>query len=144
MAAFFTTWVSPILTLVKVNHKGLENDLVGSSSQFCREKHEAFLQKQPPAVFCTKKVFLKISKIPQEYSCARTSLLIKFQVAWNFIKKEALSQVLSCEFSEIFKNTFFTEHVWSAASLLMYMKAEYNRYLCNYENDLVTRITRRI
>ena len=29
--------------------------------------------------------------------------------ACNFIKKEALAQVFSCEFCEIFKNTFFTE-----------------------------------
>ena len=27
--------------------------------------------------------------------------------AWNFIKKETLAQVLSCEFCEIFQNTFF-------------------------------------
>ena len=38
MAAFFTIRVSPILALVKVNHEGLENYIVGSSSQSCREK----------------------------------------------------------------------------------------------------------
>ena len=27
--------------------------------------------------------------------------------AWNFIKKETLAQVFSCEFCEIFKNAFF-------------------------------------
>ena len=32
--------------------------------------------------------------------------------ACNFIKKEALAQVLSCEFCEISKNTFFTERLW--------------------------------
>ena len=37
--------------------------------------------------------------------------------ASNFVKKEALAQVFSCEFCEIFKNTFFTEHVWATASL---------------------------
>ena len=31
-------------------------------------------------------------------------------LAYNFIKKETLAQVFSCEFYEIFKNTFFTEH----------------------------------
>ena len=30
--------------------------------------------------------------------------------------KEPLAQVFSCEFSEISKNTFFTDHVWSTAS----------------------------
>ena len=33
--------------------------------------------------------------------------------ACNFIKKETLAQVFSCEFCEISKNTFFfTEHLW--------------------------------
>ena len=31
--------------------------------------------------------------------------------SWNFIKKEALAQVFSCEFCETFKNIFFIEHL---------------------------------
>ena len=31
--------------------------------------------------------------------------------ACNFIKKETLAQVFFCEFCEISKNTFFTEHL---------------------------------
>ena len=31
--------------------------------------------------------------------------------ACNFIKKETLAQLYSCEFCEIFQNTFFTEHL---------------------------------
>ena len=54
-----------------------------------------------------KKVFMKISQNSQENTCARASFLIKLQVeACNFIKKETLTQVFSCEFCEIFKNTF--------------------------------------
>ena len=34
----------------------------------------------------------------------------------NVIKKETLAQVFSCEFCEISKNTFLTEHVWATAS----------------------------
>ena len=37
-------------------------------------------------------------------TCVRVSFLIKLQ-AWNFIKKEALTQVFSCEFCEISNNT---------------------------------------
>ena len=34
-----------------------------------------------------------------------------------FIKKETLpAQIFSCEFCEIFKNTFFTEHLLTSAS----------------------------
>ena len=36
--------------------------------------------------------------------------------ACNFIKKEALAQVFSCEFCEISKNAFLTERVWATAS----------------------------
>ena len=32
--------------------------------------------------------------------------------------KKALAQVFSCEFCEISKNTFFTEHLWTTASVL--------------------------
>ena len=51
------------------------------------------LQKQPPEVFYNKR--------PE---------------ACNFIKKETLAQVFSCEFCEISKNTFFTEHLRTTAS----------------------------
>ena len=35
----------------------------------------------------------------------------------NFFKKETLVQVFSCESCETFKNTFFTEHLRTAAFL---------------------------
>ena len=35
----------------------------------------------------------------------------------NFVKKEALAQVFSCEFCKISKNTFYTEHLWTTASV---------------------------
>ena len=35
----------------------------------------------------------------------------------NFIKKETLAQVFSCELCKIFKNTFFTEHLRTTASV---------------------------
>ena len=54
-----------------------------------------------------KKVFLKIPKNSQENTCSRISFLIKLQTeAGNFIKKETLAQVLSCEFCEVSKKTF--------------------------------------
>ena len=39
--------------------------------------------------------------------------------ACNFIKKEALTKVFSCEFFEIFKNTYFTGHFRTTASVIM-------------------------
>ena len=47
-------------------------------------------RKQPPDVFCKK-------------SCRPETC--------NFIKKETLAQVFSCEFCKIVKNTFLAEHL---------------------------------
>ena len=50
------------------------------------------VKQQPPKVFCKKS-----ASGLQLYS------------------KETLAQVFSCEFSQISKNTFFTEHLWTTA-----------------------------
>ena len=65
-----------------------------------------------PKVFC-EKGFLEILQNSQENTCVRVSFLIKLQV----LKKETLTQVFSCEFCEISKNTFFREHLWATAFL---------------------------
>ena len=57
-----------------------------------------------------KKVILEISQNSQEHNCASVSFSIKLQDC-NFIKKETLAHVFSCEFYEISKNSFFTEHL---------------------------------
>ena len=36
----------------------------------------------------------------------------------TLLKKKILAQVVSCEFCQISKNTFFTEHLWATASIL--------------------------
>ena len=35
---------------------------------------------------------------------------------YNFVKKETLAQMFSCEFCEISKHTYFNEHLWATAS----------------------------
>ena len=61
-------------------------------------------------------MFLETSQISQENTCARDSFLIKFLII--FIKKESLTQVFSCEFWEVSKKIFFTEHLRTAASAI--------------------------
>ena len=51
-----------------------------------------------------KKVFLNISQNSQENTFARLSTR-------NFIKKETLVQVFSCEVFEILRTPFFIEHL---------------------------------
>ena len=45
--------------------------------------------------------------------------------AYNFIKKETLAQVFSCEFCKILNNNFLTEHIQETASVI----AVNNHYL---------------
>ena len=59
-----------------------------------------------------KNKFLKILPNSEESTSAWVSFLLKLQTeACNFINKVTLAQVYSCEFGEIFKNTFFGEHL---------------------------------
>ena len=66
--------------------------------------------------YSVKKVFLEISQNSQENTCARDSFLIKLK-ACNFIKKESLAQMFSCEFCEISTNTFYYRAPLVAASV---------------------------
>ena len=59
-------------------------------------------------------MFLKILKNSKENVCVGVSFLIKFNC--SFIKEETLTQVFFSEFCEIFKNTYFLEHLGTAAS----------------------------
>ena len=54
----------------------------------------------------------------KENNCIIVSVLIKLQVSGlQLLEKESLAQLFSCEFYEICKNTFFTEHLWTTASV---------------------------
>ena len=62
-----------------------------------------------------KKGVLEISQNSQEKTCTRVIFLNKVAS----IKKDTLAQVLSCKFCEISKNTFFKEHLWTTASIII-------------------------
>ena len=76
--------------------KDARNRDFNTNCTFCELTSEAVAQR------CSfRKVFLKISQNSQESTCAgglRPATLLK---------KETLTQVFSCEFWKIFKNTFF-------------------------------------
>ena len=63
-----------------------------------------------PQVFCEKGVLRNFTKFTGKHLCQ--SLFLNKVAACNFIKKETLAQVFSCEFCEISKTTFFTEYLW--------------------------------
>ena len=99
-------WVDNLILLIKKTPGVLKEAVIQKSSLIhpvvksrqILEKSEVIVQR-----CSTKKVFLEVSKNSQENTCARVSFLC------NFIKKESLTQVFSCECCEISKNTFSYE-----------------------------------
>ena len=71
-----------------------------------------------PEVFCKKGVLRNFAKFTGKHLCQ--SLLFNKVVgqACNFIKKDTLAQVFSCEFCEISKSTFFHRTPLAAASVM--------------------------
>ena len=59
--------------------------------------------------YSVKKVFLKMSLNSQKSTCVRPE-------DYNFVKRDTLAQVFSCEFYEISKNAFFYRTPLVAAS----------------------------
>ena len=57
-----------------------------------------------------KGVLRNFVKFTRKYLC-QSLFFNKVAGPCNFMKKETLAQVLSCEFCEISKSTFFTEHL---------------------------------
>ena len=61
-----------------------------------------------------KKVFLKVSQNSQENAFAKVSFLIKLQ---TLLKKRLWHRCFPVNFCEIFKNTFFIEHLQTTSSV---------------------------
>ena len=87
---------------------------IRSSHQSCSMKKDVLrnFAKSAGKHLCQSLILNKVVGVSPFFNC-----LISFQPqACNFIKKETLAQVFSCEFCEISKNTFFTEHLCTTAS----------------------------
>ena len=62
-----------------------------------------------------KSVLRDLAKFLEKGLCRSLCLQSCRPQTCKFIKIETLAQVFSCEFCEISKNTFLTEHVWASA-----------------------------
>ena len=102
-------------------------------------KFKILLSSEAVARRCfVKKVFLEISQNSQENTCVRVSFLIKLQTeACNFIKKETLTQVISCKFWEISKNTFYRTPPVAAVSsrILNFLRLNFRTCLRHFKQS---------
>ena len=75
-------------------------------------------------VFLKDLLFWEVLVITTNKTCQnkcflwRTFFYIRFK-ACNFIKKGTLTQLFSCEFCNIFKSIYFTEHLWETDCFCM-------------------------
>ena len=73
-------------------------------------------------------MFLKIRKIHKKHLHQSLFLIkLKKENSLLIIKKEISAQVFSCEFCEVFKNTFFIEHLRAIASGLNALAKMWNQ-----------------
>ena len=73
-----------------------------------KEKNNVYWE-QPPDAFYKKGVLKNFAKLTGKH-------LFQGLFLNKVTKKETLAQAFSCEFCEIFKNTFFTKQLWTTAS----------------------------
>ena len=78
-------------------------------------------------VFCIKSVLRNFAKFTGKHLCQ--SLFFN-KIAGvrpaTLLKKVTLAHVFYCEFCEISKNTFFTEHFWTTASVKTWLNLSNN------------------
>ena len=92
-----------------------------------------------PEVVC-KKFVLEISRNSQENNCARSLFYQSCRPqACNFIIEDTLAQVFLCEFCEIYKNTFFIEHLWWL--LLYFLFCRKSKGVCCYQKYIIIKIS---
>ena len=98
---------------------------VGENKDTCVISN-TLIRSSRPEVFCKKGVLRNFAKFTGKHLCQ--SLLFNKVAglrpqACNFIKKETLAQVLSCEFHKISKNTFSYRTPPVAASVSFLLSA---------------------
>ena len=67
-----------------------------------------------------KSVLRNFTKFTGKHLCQSLFFNKVGGLGYNYIKKEILAQVFSCEICEISKNTFFTEHLSATACKTYY------------------------
>ena len=72
------------------------------------KKHTRTNKSNLPEVFCYKRVLKYFAKFTEKHLCQSLFFFNKIQVDdCNFIKREALIEVFSCQYCKSFKNIYF-------------------------------------
>ena len=127
MRGYFSYCNSSIRLCVILSHSKIFRQYqIGKLRNWPPEFMQLTCRSNRPKVFCKKGVLRNSAKFRGKHLC-QSHFLIKLQASvWNFIKKETLGQVFSCEFCEISKNSFYYKTPLVAASVT-YIKEKCNQ-----------------
>ena len=99
-----------------VRQKQVKSRITFIEKKSLQEGRHGKVQKQRPEVFCKKRCFEKFRKIHRKTPVSESFFNKVADRPATLFKKETLLQVFSCEFYEICKNSFSTEHLQRTAS----------------------------
>ena len=104
---------------IYVHSKQLKSDLLSLVFTVFYRKYFSFVPFSfPPGVFYNYRSSTHRCSMRKYILRNFTKYTGKHLCQSLFIKKKTLAQVLFCEFCEISKNIFFTEHLWTTASII--------------------------
>ena len=84
----------------------------------CNRKYS---RSSSPEVFCNKSVLRNFEKFAWKHPCQNPFFNKVAGAACNFIKKETLAQVFSCEFCELFKNIEHLCSFWYSFFIMLFL-----------------------
>ena len=114
-------WYPFYIKVISISSSSLDNCFSQATG------HETITNRSSrPEVFCEKDVLRNFVKFTGRHLC-QSLFLNKVEVLCNFIK-ETLAQVFSRGFCEISKNTFFTEQLWTPASVFNIFTVIFRHY----------------
>ena len=83
-------------------------------------------------MFCWKGVLKICSKFRGEHPCRSATSIKLQQLYWS----RTSAWVFSCKFVAYFQNTFSTEHLWMAASEILFKKLNFKRSNISVETNM--------
>ena len=121
LVSLLLTYLTPCSSVSIVNfeqvHVGSEESIITYFITSLSLLNKSSLQKRPLEVFWKKGVPRNFAKFIGKHLSQSLFLNNVAGLSCNFIKKETLAKVFSCEFCEISKNISSKEHLLATASV---------------------------
>ena len=112
-------WRSYFFSLLRSNYFDTTLTFSGQLFRLSRSSYFRTVTISEAATSCSikQKVFLQISNISQENTCARVSFLMLTLIS-TLLKKRLWYRCFSVNFAKFLRTPFLTEHLWATGSVI--------------------------